>query len=325
MPTPGDLSLCLERLLAAGLSNADYTRLHHFSLQGRRVYLTGGINYFGTHSALQGSNIALADRCMYVASQLEGGRTDKDSIIEEALNRWPLIPGQTDPSKASDSMRDYWLRQLRAIGPDFGVEPDDYNLLSPTFRLGGWRVGVEHQRAFKSVVVQWIGPPEEVPEHPRRWKGCPPSDLDKGWQFRAPSSPEQLHQLLSELRDSQASKPAFVDQFSALGPAASRETVVTVRDRAPAVRERVLQRAAGHCEWCGKLGFKTVSGAVYLETHHVIPLAEDGPDHETNMLALCPDDHRRAHHAHDREDLTDQLRGKLDELCVANSSTGSRT
>jgi 5-methylcytosine-specific restriction protein A len=57
----------------------------------------------------------------------------------------------------------------------------------------------------------------------------------------------------------------------------------------------------------------------------VIPLAEDGPDHETNMLALCPDDHRRAHHAHDREDLTDQLRGKLDELCVANSSTGSRT
>lgn len=213
MPTPGDLSLCLERLLAAGLSNADYTRLHHFSLQGRRVYLTGGINYFGTYSALQGSNIALADRCMYVASQLEGGRTDKDSIIEEALNRWPLIPGQ----------------------------------------------------------------------------------------------------------------PAFVDQFSALGPAASRETVVTVRDRAPAVRERVLQRAAGHCEWCGKPGFKTVSGAVYLETHHVIPLAEGGPDHETNMLALCPDDHRRAHHAHDRADLSVQLRGKLDELCGADSSTGSRT
>lgn len=334
MPAPIELSRCLERLRALGLSNADYTRLHHFSLEGRDVYLAEGINYFATHSALRGRNTTLAERCIYVANQLDSGRTDRDSIIKEALDRWPL--GEATPlensSMGADPTHGDWLHALRSIGPDFGVDPDNYNLQSPTFRLGGWRVGVEHQRSFKSVVIRWIGLEEAIPAPPDRWKICPPSDREKGWLYRVPARPEQLSQLLSELRDAAAPMlatvnprpPAFVDQFSALEPAAPRETVVTVRERSASIRERVLQRAAGHCEWCGRPGFKTVAGAVYLETHHVIPLAEDGPDHERNVLALCPDDHRRAHHAHDREDLRGQLKTKLDELLGADPPTGIR-
>ena len=115
--------------------------------------------------------------------------------------------------------------------------------------------------------------------------------------------------------------PVYVDQFSAMTPAATRETTVTMRERSAAVRERVLKRAGGHCELCGRAGFVTVAGAVYLETHHVVPLAEDGPDHETNVMALCPDDHRRAHHAHDRSDMKNDLLAKLVALhagAVAN-------
>jgi 5-methylcytosine-specific restriction enzyme A len=97
--------------------------------------------------------------------------------------------------------------------------------------------------------------------------------------------------------------PVYVDQFAALAPAATREATVMVRERSAAVRERVLRRAAGHCEWCGRPGFLTVAGAVYLETHHVVPLADDGPDHESNVIALCPEDHRRAHCGHDRDDM----------------------
>lgn len=111
--------------------------------------------------------------------------------------------------------------------------------------------------------------------------------------------------------------PAYVDQFSALTTAATREATVTVRERSAAVRERVLQRAAGHCEWCGRPGFTTLAGAMYLETHHVIPLADDGPDHETNVMALCPEDHRRAHYAHDQSDMTRGLLAKLATLCAA--------
>lgn len=108
-----------------------------------------------------------------------------------------------------------------------------------------------------------------------------------------------------------APAPAYVDQFSALVPAAMREAAVTLRERSAAVRERVLQRAAGTCEWCGRPGFLTVAGAVYLETHHVVPLAKDGPDHDSNMMALCPEDHRRAHHAHDREEMAMALLARL--------------
>jgi 5-methylcytosine-specific restriction protein A len=32
-----------------------------------------------------------------------------------------------------------------------------------------------------------------------------------------------------------------------------------------------------------------------LETHHIIPLSEEGEDIEENVIALCPNDHRRAH------------------------------
>lgn len=108
--------------------------------------------------------------------------------------------------------------------------------------------------------------------------------------------------------------PVYVDQFSASAPAATREATVIVRERSAAVRERVLRRAAGHCEWCGRPGFRTASGALYLETHHVVPLAEDGPDHESNVMALCPEDHRRAHHAHDRDEITKGLLAKLAAL-----------
>jgi 5-methylcytosine-specific restriction protein A len=114
--------------------------------------------------------------------------------------------------------------------------------------------------------------------------------------------------------------PAYVDQFSALAPAAAREATVTVRERSAAVRERVLRRAAGRCEWCGRPGFRTLAGAVYLETHHVVPLAEDGPDHESNVLALCPEDHRRAHHAHDRDDMTKALLAKLAALLMPTAA-----
>lgn len=139
----------------------------------------------------------------------------------------------------------------------------------------------------------------------------------------APPTPTPQEQPSGEVPGTPA-QSAYVDQFSALEPAAVREAVVTVRERSAAVRDNVLRRAGGHCEWCGKPGFKTVAGAVYLETHHVIPLSDDGPDHETNVLALCPDDHRRAHHAHDREALTEQLKGKLADLFGTSLSEAGR-
>lgn len=62
------------------------------------------------------------------------------------------------------------------------------------------------------------------------------------------------------------------------------------------VRAFVLKKAEGKCEYCGKRGFTTVSGQSYLEAHHIISLAKQGPDSVQNVIALCPDHHRQAHY-----------------------------
>ncbi|WP_206483667.1 HNH endonuclease [Thalassotalea sp. G2M2-11] len=65
--------------------------------------------------------------------------------------------------------------------------------------------------------------------------------------------------------------------------------------RSSFVRHKVLMRANGNCEFCGKQGFTTNNGDNYLETHHITPLAENGPDSIKNVIALCSEDHRKAH------------------------------
>jgi 5-methylcytosine-specific restriction enzyme A len=102
----------------------------------------------------------------------------------------------------------------------------------------------------------------------------------------------------------------FADQFS-LPPeseqAAERRPVsghAFIRN--PDVRRRVLQRANGKCEWCTKPGFITSDGR-YLETHHVIPLSESGSDTESNVVALCPNHHREAHHGASSAEIREAL------------------
>lgn len=99
----------------------------------------------------------------------------------------------------------------------------------------------------------------------------------------------------------------YVDQFSADAPfgeaATSRRVSTRVFNRDSDVRAAVLARAGGRCEHCGEPGFSMPNGGVYLETHHVVPLADDGFDVVENVVALCPNHHRRAHHGLDRAEL----------------------
>lgn len=88
----------------------------------------------------------------------------------------------------------------------------------------------------------------------------------------------------------------FVDQFSEEGPAFRKEVNGIAFKRDGKQRLEVLERAQGICEFCGQPGFQLPSGALYLETHHIIPLSEGGPDVASNMIALCPNDHREAHY-----------------------------
>jgi 5-methylcytosine-specific restriction protein A len=112
----------------------------------------------------------------------------------------------------------------------------------------------------------------------------------------------------------------FVDQFSLRaatppdGRGGTREVTGTARIRDPGVRAYVLSRAQGRCEHCGEKGFALADGRMYLETHHIIALANDGPDGASNVIALCANDHREAHFGARAVELAKAFAAKVRQL-----------
>lgn len=107
-----------------------------------------------------------------------------------------------------------------------------------------------------------------------------------------------------------------VDQFSAdeaVG-AVRREVATSGFVRDPAVRQSALDRAGGRCEHCGSIGFVLRSGRVFLETHHVEPLAEGGGDVPENLIAICPNDHREVHLGLRAAEMKRLMRAHLDRV-----------
>ncbi len=71
-------------------------------------------------------------------------------------------------------------------------------------------------------------------------------------------------------------------------------------------------RANGVCESCAVAApFKSRQGP-FLEVHHVLRLADGGPDHPEHVIALCPNCHRRAHYSVDAHDFNTKLIGWLE-------------
>lgn len=80
-----------------------------------------------------------------------------------------------------------------------------------------------------------------------------------------------------------------------------------VRDRY--VSEYAKRRANGYCQLCGSPApFFDKDGKPFLETHHVIWLAEGGSDSVDNTVALCPNCHRKMHYLNLDEDVRTLLK-----------------
>lgn len=83
-----------------------------------------------------------------------------------------------------------------------------------------------------------------------------------------------------------------------------RPVTTVYRDRNEIVSEHIKRRAAGICDLCGNSApFNRKDGNPYLEEHHVIPLADGGPDVIYNAVALCPNCHRKMHIVHAKSDV----------------------
>ncbi len=99
----------------------------------------------------------------------------------------------------------------------------------------------------------------------------------------------------------------YLDQFDMVEAPQRREVQGSGYIRSALVRAEVLRRAAGVCEACGDSGFRMANGAIYLETHHVVPLSQSGPDVVWNVVAVCANDHRVAHFGELREEWRSRM------------------
>jgi transcriptional regulator with XRE-family HTH domain len=84
------------------------------------------------------------------------------------------------------------------------------------------------------------------------------------------------------------------------------------------VRSYVIQRANEHCQLCGCAApFKDNQGRPYLEIHHILPFRERGSDSAENLVALCPNCHRRIEVTADTDD-----KKKLQKIAVKYKKHG---
>lgn len=66
--------------------------------------------------------------------------------------------------------------------------------------------------------------------------------------------------------------------------------------RNPKVVAEALAKADGVCQACKMdAPFTSLKGEPFLEVHHIRPLSSGGPDVIENVVALCPNCHRKQH------------------------------
>lgn len=83
----------------------------------------------------------------------------------------------------------------------------------------------------------------------------------------------------------------------------AKEVKTVYRERNQFVAEYTKIRANGICDLCGKPApFLDKNGKPYLESHHIITLANGGPDAIYNTVAICPNCHRKIHVLNNKTD-----------------------
>lgn len=118
-------------------------------------------------------------------------------------------------------------------------------------------------------------------------------------------SHELTEQEISSLSDKELARYTAVKNVKK--EPKTTETVVYYRD--PYLKQMVKRIANGKCQYCGKdAPFIDKQGEPYLEEHHVIRLADGGSDAIDNVVAICPNCHRKVHILNDQLDIISLVR-----------------
>jgi len=85
-------------------------------------------------------------------------------------------------------------------------------------------------------------------------------------------------------------------------------TTTTTYSRSAAVRSFIRAYADGVCEGCDEPApFRAGDGEPYLEVDHLHRRADGGADDPSNVVALCPNCHRRRHYGRDGDSFNGNL------------------
>lgn len=79
--------------------------------------------------------------------------------------------------------------------------------------------------------------------------------------------------------------------------------------RSEQVKRYARKAAQGVCQGCDEEApFIDKTGEPFLEVHHLYRRSDGGPDHPDNVIAICPNCHRRVHHGEDGETFNKRLK-----------------
>lgn len=84
-------------------------------------------------------------------------------------------------------------------------------------------------------------------------------------------------------------------------------------NRSEIVKQFAKRSAEGICQGCREPApFESKNGEPFLEVHHLKMLGDEGADHPDNVIALCPNCHRRVHEGKNGGQFNEELIEKAD-------------
>lgn len=120
--------------------------------------------------------------------------------------------------------------------------------------------------------------------------------LDQGERPQVSVSELEIMMELEEAKAKQLSSEKLAIQIKSGKSKKSQKTETVVYYRSPYVKEMVKKIAEGKCQMCGvEAPFYDKDNEPYLEEHHVKRLADGGSDTLDNVVAVCPNCHRKVH------------------------------
>ena len=208
--------------------------------------------------------------------------------------------------------------------------PDPVGLVEfvrcPVEQPGGWELVLADHARWKAldtpgITAGALQDPPPVPVAPLGLAPAVPARRVHGDGLRLQGGRRRIRTRLAPSETQDVGFTTDLDELSVESlrekaeASVSGETTTTTTStsrttyrRSDVVKEYALRVADGVCQGCGEEApFLGTDGEPFLEVHHLYRRSDGGADHPDNVIALCPNCHRRVHYGQDGDNFNQQL------------------